>query len=77
MIQNYTVEGAGSFPIDMLRFDMAWPYESKDSGKIASPPRTESYQINLSRAAHFHHKPDDNRWKSLGWRIVPDSIRQG
>ncbi len=74
--QRYTVEGAGEFPIDMLRYDMAWPDQSEDTGKINSPPRTEKYQVTLSRAAHFHPKPDDARWKSFGWHIVPGSIRK-
>jgi hypothetical protein len=49
-IQHYTVEGAGEFPIDMLRFDMAWPYDSMDTGKINSPPRNQKYQVALTRA---------------------------
>ncbi len=37
-IRTYLVEGSGPFPIDMLRYDMSWPFDSSDSGRISSPP---------------------------------------
>jgi hypothetical protein len=67
-VQRYKVTGVGRFPVDMLRYDMAWPDGNEDSGKIVSPPK-EVYTVTLSRTAHFHKQPDAGRWQSFGWKI--------
>jgi hypothetical protein len=68
-IQRYVVEGFGRFPLDMLRYDMAWPDAPEDTGKIESPS-IERTRVTLSRTAHFHPKPDEGRWHSFGWKII-------
>ena len=72
-IQFYTVEGTGKFPIDMLRYDMAWPDAPDDSGKITSPP-AGTYQVRLNRVTCFNPNAAEDRWASMGWKIIPSSI---
>ena len=60
----FSVRGRGRFPIDMLRYDSCWPFQTKDSAAIeADGVRTvtlESASPNRTAA----------RWRSFGWEVV-------
>lgn len=66
-IHTFTVRGRiGSytgFPMDMLRYDQAWPATGEDAAKIK--PSDEPVEIRLHGLSCT---PD--RWKSFGWSIV-------
>ncbi len=34
---NFTVEGSGMFPYDMLRYDQCWPSSEQDSPRLIDP----------------------------------------
>ena len=70
---DFEVEGAGAFPVDMLRYTCAWPKGEADTRAVedsfdSSARRT----ITLSR----HHRDPEphlagDRWESkFRWRVV-------
>lgn len=74
-IHWFTVTGAGLFPIDMLRFDMAWPASGEDAAKILgfdfgypeNQPRGERRSIRMGCAQY--DGPTIGRWSSFGWTV--------
>ena len=61
----FTVEGSGSFPFDMLRYDRCWPYYSQDSSQM------DHHNIGRRRVVlEGYNKPTDGRWRSFTWRVV-------
>ena len=80
---NYKVSGKGPFPIDMLRFDRAWPVHSDDANAIEYTMRpgllTREERRNVpARNIHLCSvcRPINRRWESFGWRIVGDIEEQ-
>jgi hypothetical protein len=68
---RYTVEGVGLFPIDMLRYDGAWPATAADGLAIhaslrARPPHPATRRIQLIS----NREPTTARWQSYHWRVV-------
>ncbi len=67
---RFTVEGAGVFPFDMLRYDSCWPEsESRDSYELdryheGNPRR----QVTL--LSDEYHAPTVGRWESFLWRVI-------
>lgn len=71
---SFTVEGSGPFPLDMLRYDHAWPKtEGRDSSRLATPENLEEYRtprrVTLCTASET--APNVRRWDSFGWRVLP------
>lgn len=62
-----TVRGSGAFPIDMLRYDAAHPYQERDSAAIEHIAR--SREVGDVRVV-MTHEPTAERWASFGWRVV-------
>lgn len=70
---HFIAKGTGNFPIDMLRYDRAMPWQSHDAGNIELSVRdinVESWEIRL-----VHMGPDRlwlptvGRWESFTWRV--------
>ena len=66
-IRKYLVEGRGSFPIDMLRYDRAWPSTESDAGTIdrSFHSRLRPQVVILEGLS----KPTVGRWASFGWEV--------
>ncbi|HEY6415282.1 MAG TPA: hypothetical protein VIX41_03560 [Acidimicrobiales bacterium] len=63
-LYRYTVEGRGSFPEDMLRYDSCWPGRQAD---VPLPgPSSESRRVEVVGIK----PPTEARWHSFGWRVV-------
>jgi hypothetical protein len=62
---HYTVTGSGIFPLDMLRYDAAWPTDTN------SVLRMEDDDKDL-RVLHLAsiREPTKERWRSFGWQVV-------
>jgi hypothetical protein len=71
-ITSFIVEGKGHFPVDMLRYDMAWPRDGQSASNLMTPEdRKERYtlrQVHLSTARKSD--PTIGRWSSFGWTIT-------
>lgn len=71
--QRFTVEGRGSFPLDMLRYDHCWP---SDSGSVklieaGMMPLAKARVIVLLRDVFDKEaQPEIRRWQSFGWRVT-------
>lgn len=70
---EYEVRGRGRFPIDMLRYDGAYPTGQRDAARIESTyPRftedalTEPVTVMLTST----RMPTNGRWASFGWRVL-------
>jgi hypothetical protein len=77
---TFTVEGGGTFPFDMLRYDACYPdTEMNDSYKLDWQGQPGLRQVTLrhrvlkDEALHNYPSP---RWPSFGWHVVPGSIRR-
>ena len=66
----FGVEGRGSFPIDMLRYDSCFPAHESDSGEIEASLRPR--EGNVSRAIFLRgpREPTVARWASFGWKVT-------
>lgn len=66
-VYRYTVTGVGAFPIDMLRYDAAYPSNS-DAVSGISHSRQEQVQRRTVEL-RSHHLPTVDRWSSFGWTV--------
>jgi len=68
---KYTVTGRGAFPIDMLRFDQAWPHTTTDAYNVGSHLIGD---INGRRSVTLLsiQYPTADRWASFDWGLIED-----
>ena len=64
----YDVEGVGSFPLDMLRYDAAWPHNSESVSQMSTSRGHAEGRRVVGLVSH--HRPTVERWKSFGWLVV-------
>lgn len=60
----FTVEGRGTFPLDMLRYDACWPYSGDDVCKMGDDVK-ERRSIRLVTGSD--NSPTHGRWSSFMW----------
>jgi hypothetical protein len=60
---TFVVEGRGSFPIDMLRYDRCTPYEQEDVHWMEG-----TVQRSCKLVSHVA-PPTKERWNSFGWSV--------
>lgn len=63
-LYQYTVIGHGYFPLDMLRYDSAYPRRQIDVDSLTG--------LNEGRAIvdlSSHRQPTVERWNSFGWDV--------
>lgn len=63
---TFRVEGAGDFPLDMLRYDRCFPAAGVDVETIRADG---ARRVTLLSDRH----PTPARWDSFGWRVVHES----
>lgn len=61
-LYTYEVRGIGPFPLDMLRYDCAWPVSSEDVQAMAE---RGVRSVKLSS----YKPPTADRWASFMWRL--------
>jgi hypothetical protein len=75
----FTVEGGGTFPIDMLRYDACYPASEADSyateWNVGDGLRRVTLKHRVTKDECLNHYPTEDRWKSFTWNIVPGSIQ--
>jgi hypothetical protein len=69
---RFEVAGTGRFPIDMLRYDAAFPAFETAAGEMSGADRADGpLRVTLT---HYHPTktwmPAAGRWASFGWRVV-------
>jgi hypothetical protein len=68
---RYKVSGTGLFPVDMLRYDGAYPASSE----AVSAMGTGKFQANVERRTVelcSYRPPTNDRWASFGWMVEVD-----
>lgn len=69
---DFTVQGTGPFPLDMLRFDECWPVADEDVRALEGL----HFQLAIIRM-RSHRGPTTGRWNSFGWRVTEvDGVKQ-
>lgn len=77
----FTVEGIGSFPLDMLRYDGCFPYKQRDVIAISDSLGVRGYSeksepVTLcSIRIDKKWNPTDGRWKSFLWKVQSIEVR--
>lgn len=61
----FVVKGFGRFPIDMLRYDSAYPRTGDDASKIESAVTGELRKWEISLCSESRHAPTVDRWSSF------------
>ncbi len=71
---EYTVEGIGTFPVDMLRYDCSFPSRESDSHQIETTFTGPSIAPGPTRLMRMKPRdgwePTKGRWESFGWSVV-------
>ena len=64
---TFTVRGRGSFPYDMLRYDMCWPL-TPDGTSNLEPDATHMRDVKLCGLRW----PTSGRWQSFNWTVMDE-----
>ena len=68
---KFTVQGGGAFPVDMLRYDNAFPASERESGKM-DVHILDRREVSLACWQNsYRWQPEELRWESFGW-VVKD-----
>ena len=67
-LYRYRVSGTGHFPIDMLRYDCAYPASPEAVSAIGAVSRT-AHVDRRTVELRSHHPPTRDRWASFGWLV--------
>lgn len=69
---DFTVEGSGVFPYDMLRYDRCFPTDPESAANLNTPgPKSPQQRTCKMRilADHKGVRPTRDRWSSFGWTV--------
>lgn len=73
---TYDVQGTGDVPMDMLRYDGAYPATSEDGFKIYADRHMDNERLRVflrtPRIVRLssHREPTPARWASFGWKVL-------
>lgn len=65
------VEGRGTFPLDMLRYDSCCPATETDTSHVNGVV-AEVRRVVLRRFSVSGQPATEGRWRSFGWRVVEE-----
>jgi hypothetical protein len=68
--QFFVVKGIGRFPIDMLRYDSAYPRTSEDATKIENSLTGDLRKWEISLCSESQFAPCVDRWKSFLTKVI-------
>lgn len=84
-VLTFEVEGRGSFPLDMLRYDACYPSSEQNSHLIEYNPwaddlksskRTVRLMHRVLKDEYLGNYPTKGRWESFGWKVVDGSVKK-
>jgi hypothetical protein len=61
--------GLALFPLDMLRYDSAWPYKTEDAVAIGSAVKQRPLPTCEITLCTHSQRPATDRWASFGWSV--------
>ena len=62
----FKVEGRGTFPVDMLRYDQCWPATTDAAMSIVHLDYSKVREAEMVS----HRQPTPARWESFGWKVT-------
>lgn len=69
-VYEFEVQGSGTFPVDMLRYDCCWPArEMEDSYRGIGEP-DPSAPVRTVRLHTIRETATNGRWASFGWIVT-------
>lgn len=72
---EFTVRGRGAFPVDMLRYDAAYPASAYDARQVERTfdERLEGFfdVWTITLQTRCATSPTAGRWHSFGWEVGP------
>lgn len=82
---TFTVQGKGTFPMDMLRHDCCWPADTHSAYALLTPEdrsnRANLRSVTLRRRVHANspvlaapRAVTVDRWASFGWTATFDGV---
>lgn len=66
----FTVEGSGTFPYDMLRYDSCYPRSDDDVTNMVTPQAARQVTLNTTSWSKTRAGTTPARWESFGWKVV-------
>lgn len=69
---EFTVEGDGEFPIDMMRYDRCTPATQEDVGKMSMVGVKRCVVMVAFVESKLTTIPTIRRWESFGWKVYPN-----
>jgi len=69
---NFTVEGAGEFPLDMLRYDGCYPRTEEDANRAQDRERGRRQVECTKPMCPSYWRPKAARWESFGWKVIAE-----
>jgi hypothetical protein len=68
-IWHATIKGRGEFPLDMLRYDGAWPRDESETATIThAREHREGWSIRITGTSN--HGPNHARWRSFMCKVA-------
>lgn len=72
---EYTVEGLGDFPLDMLRHDRAYPADTESveamfGGLVWAAVKRKRTRSTVRVRLRSDQPPTVERWRSFGWTVT-------
>lgn len=62
---EFTVEGRGQFPTDMLRYDACWPIDPDSAVNVTARDYNGPRRVRL----RSYREPTQGRWASFLWYV--------
>lgn len=72
LLHDFTVEGTGQFPLDMLRFDECWPQRIDDACDMGDADSESRTRIRRTIRLRGIKAPTPARWASFGWQVIEE-----
>lgn len=72
---TFVVEGAGRFPVDMLRYDRCCPKGQGDVIGAFVGDNLRRVELMMFWPSPGGGAPTVGRWASFGWSVVLDSVK--
>lgn len=72
----FSVRGAFTFPVDMLRYDACYPAREVDAAAIARTFDRDAYAETIWLET-YAPKITTERWESFGWRVQSGLSHRG
>jgi hypothetical protein len=73
MSLTFKVQGKGTFPFDMLRYDCCYPADSQSASDLIVYDRDDRRRLRtITLRSQITVRPTEDRWRSFHWSVVKE-----